>query len=146
MAAAHRGDLRGRAGHLAGHPADRRDQLGDGVLGGDRIGHDGGVHHPPPPAGKDPGLLDHLLDRVVDPMRPLGPGQPLPPVGQGGGMNPLSSRAIPVATFQRRSQRAASAHSASDRSYKACKVNTAAATGAGSDGRPRPEGNKSANS
>ncbi len=29
------------------HPPDRRHQLGDGVLGGDRILQDGGVQHPP---------------------------------------------------------------------------------------------------
>jgi hypothetical protein len=86
MAGAHPGDLGGRARHLPAHPADRGDQLGDGVLGGDRIGQDGGVHRPPPAASKDPGLLDHPLDRLVEPLRPLGAGQPSPPVDQRGGM------------------------------------------------------------
>ena len=70
MPGAHRRDLLRRAGHLPRHPPDRRDQLGDGVLGGHRIGQDRGVHRPAPPALQDPGLLDHLPDRVVDPVRP----------------------------------------------------------------------------
>jgi hypothetical protein len=88
VAAAHRCDLGGRAGHLPPDPADRGDQLGDGVLGGDRIGQDRGVHRPPPPTSKHPGLLHHPPDRLVDPLRPRGAGQPLPPVGQRGRMKP----------------------------------------------------------
>jgi hypothetical protein len=48
-------------------PADRRDQLGDGVLGGDRIGQDGGVQHPPAPPLEHPGRLDNPTDSVEDP-------------------------------------------------------------------------------
>jgi hypothetical protein len=88
MTRAYRLDLRGRAGHLAGHPTDRRDQLGDGVLGGDRISQDRGVHRPPPPATQDPGLLHHPLDRLVDPVRPPRAGQPPPPIGQRGRVKP----------------------------------------------------------
>jgi hypothetical protein len=58
MPAAQPGDLRGRGRHLAGHPPDRRDQLGNRVLGGYRIGQDGGVDRPAPPPGHglgDPG-------------------------------------------------------------------------------------------
>jgi hypothetical protein len=36
-----------RPWHQPADPADRCDQLGDGVLGGDRVGQDGGVQHPP---------------------------------------------------------------------------------------------------
>jgi hypothetical protein len=82
MPTTHRRDPRGPAGHLAGHPTDRRHQLGDGVLGRDRISKDRGVHHPPPPASKDPSLLHHPPDRLVDPMRPLRAGQPTPPIDQ----------------------------------------------------------------
>ena len=53
------------------HPADRRNQLRDRVLGGDRIGQDGGVHHPPTPSGEHPGLLHDLTDRLEDPPGPL---------------------------------------------------------------------------
>jgi hypothetical protein len=53
------------------HPADRRNQLRDRVLGGDRIGQDGGVQHPPTPSGEHPGLLHDLTDRLEDPPGPL---------------------------------------------------------------------------
>jgi hypothetical protein len=89
MTGAHHRDLRGRAGHLAGHPPDRRHQLGDGVLGGDRISQDRGVHHPPPTPSNDPGLLHHPPDRLVDAMRPRRAGQPLAPIGQRGRMESL---------------------------------------------------------
>jgi hypothetical protein len=52
------------------HAADRRDQLGNGVLGGDRISQDGGVQHPPTLSGKHPGLRYHLADRLEDPAGP----------------------------------------------------------------------------
>ena len=62
------------------------------------------------------------------------------------GSNPLWSNAIPVATFHRRSHRAASAVSRSERSYRVCNTRIEAITDAGIDGRPRPEGNRSSNS
>ncbi len=62
-------DLAG-AGDQPADSADRRDQLGDGVLGGDRVGQDGGVQHPPAPTLEHPGLLHHLADRVKDPPGP----------------------------------------------------------------------------
>src|ERR1700682_6241190 len=62
------------------------------------------------------------------------------------GSNPLWSNAIPVATFHRRSHRAASAASRSDRSCRVCSTRIEAITDAGIDGRPRPEGNRSSNS
>ena len=39
-------DHLGRAGHLAAHPADRADQLGHRVLGGDRVIEHRGVQRP----------------------------------------------------------------------------------------------------
>ncbi len=59
------------------------------------------------------------------------------------GSNPSSSSESPQATFHRRSQRTASAHSRSDSSCNACNVNTAAIRVAGNDGRPIME-NRSA--
>ena len=85
---AHRRDLLRRAGHLPGHPADRRDQLGDGVLGGHRIGQDRRVHRPAAPPLEHPGLLDHRPDRVVDPVRPRRLRDPLAPVHQRGRVEP----------------------------------------------------------
>lgn len=51
-----------------------------------------------------------------------------------------------VATFHRRSHRAASAVSRSDRSCSVCNTRIEAITDAGMDGRPLPEGNRSSNS
>jgi hypothetical protein len=82
VSGAHGRDLLRRAGHLAGHPADGRHQLGDGVLGGHRIGQDRRVHCPAAPALLHSGLLDHRLDRVVDPVRPGRSRDPVPPVHQ----------------------------------------------------------------
>jgi hypothetical protein len=62
------------------------------------------------------------------------------------GSKPLWSNAIPVATFHRRSHRAASAASRSDRSCNVCNTKIEAITEAGIDGRPRPDGNRSSNS
>ena len=56
-------------------------------------------------------------------------------------LKPLSSNAIPVATFHRRSHRTASAVSRSDRSCNVCNTRTEAITDAGIDGRPLPEVN-----
>jgi len=71
------------------HPADRRDQLGDGVLGGDRVGQDGGIQHPPTPTGEHPGLLHHLADRLEDPPRPIRGPRTSPPVHQHRGVESL---------------------------------------------------------
>jgi hypothetical protein len=68
----HSRDLARRTGHLAGYPPDRRDQLGDRVLGGHRISQDRRVHRPAPPARQHSRLPGHLLDRVVDPVLPPG--------------------------------------------------------------------------
>ena len=88
VAGAHGRDLLRRTGHGPRHPPHRGDQLGDRVLGGHRIGQDRRVHRPAPSALEDPGLLDHLLDRVVDPVRPCRLRDPLAPVHQGGRVEP----------------------------------------------------------
>ena len=59
------------------------------------------------------------------------------------GSKPSSSNDNPHATFHRKSQRTASAHSRSDNPCSACNVITAAIRVAGSDGRPMIE-NRSA--
>jgi hypothetical protein len=87
-------DLTGRRDQPA-HPADRRHQLGDGVLGGDRILQDGGVQHPTP-TGKHPGGLHHLADRLEDPPRTIRGPQARPPVHQHRGMEALIIKAQPA--------------------------------------------------
>jgi hypothetical protein len=71
------------------HPANRRDQLGDGVLGGDRIGQDGGVQHPPTPTPPRPGGLHHLADGVKDPPWPGRAADAVAPGHQHGGVEAL---------------------------------------------------------
>jgi hypothetical protein len=77
---------RGRGRDQPAHPADRGDQLGDRVLGGDRAVQQGGIQRPAGAAGKHPGGVHHLTDRVEDPLRPLGGAQPRPPQGQHAGV------------------------------------------------------------
>ena len=60
----------------------------------------------PTPGGscpQHPGLGDHRLDRVEDPVRPLRGGQPAPPVVNVVGWNPGAVTASPHAAFHRRS-------------------------------------------
>jgi hypothetical protein len=80
-------DLTGHS-HQPADPADRRDQLGDGVLGGDRTGQDGGVQHPPAASGEHPGLLHDLTDRLEDPPGPRRRADAVAPVHQHRGMQP----------------------------------------------------------
>ena len=84
MPGAHRRDRLSGAGHDPSDPPDRRDQLGDGVLGGDRVGQDGGIHRAFAAATEDTGLRDDLPHRLVDPVRPRRFRQPLTPVHQCG--------------------------------------------------------------
>ena len=79
-------DLRCGSRHHPGHPADRGNQLGDGVLGRHRIRQDRGVHRPAAPALQHPGLRDYPRDRLIDPVRALRARQPPPPVHQSGGI------------------------------------------------------------
>lgn len=61
------------------------------------------------------------------------------------GWNPAASTPRPHAAFHRRSNVTASAASRSDNPCKACNTMTVATTSGATDGRPRPEGNKSVN-
>ena len=138
------GDHLRRARDLPAHPPHRGNQLGHGVLGGHRIIKDRGVHPPDaadPPAPRSPQLTCRIasftrcgrVDRAIRRRQ----------YTNLDGSNPSSSNDHPHATFHRRSQRTASAHSRSDNPCNACNVNTAAIRVAGNDGRP-PAKNKSA--
>lgn len=70
------------AGHFADHPADRGDQLGHCVLGGHRVVQDRGVQRPAGLAVQHTSGIDHLADRVEEPVRTCGAGQSAPEVGQ----------------------------------------------------------------
>ncbi len=59
--------------------------------------------------------------------------------------NALAVTGQPTAAFHRRSNVNASVVSASDSPCRVCSTSTEAITSAGTDGRPRPEGNRSAN-
>ena len=61
------------------------------------------------------------------------------------GWNAPASIAIPHAAFHRRSKVTASAASRSDRPCSVCNTITDAITSGGTDGRPRPDGNRSSN-
>ena len=50
------------------HPADRRDQLGDGVLGGHGVVEERRVEGSAGLALEDPGGVDDGADRVEDPL------------------------------------------------------------------------------
>jgi hypothetical protein len=62
------------------------------------------------------------------------------------GWNPDASTAYPHAAFQRRSNVSASTASRSEYACSDCNTNTEAMTSGGTEGRPRPDGNKSVNS
>ena len=79
-------DHLGRTRHLAAHPADRADQLGDGVLGGHRIIEHRGIQRAAGLARQHPRPSDHSLDRVKDPVRSIRGRQPAPPIGQRRGV------------------------------------------------------------
>ena len=65
-----------------GDPADGGDQLGDGVLGGDRVVEDGRIQRPAGPPLQNPGIGDDLFDSVEDAVRVLRGGQPPAPIGK----------------------------------------------------------------
>jgi hypothetical protein len=77
-------------------PADRRDQLGDRVLGRDRILQDRGVQHPPTSTRKHPGGLHHLADGVEDPPWPGRGADAAAPIHQHGGVETLIVKAQPT--------------------------------------------------
>ena len=97
------GDHLGGAGHVAGDPADRGDQLGDGVLGGHRVIQHRGIQRPAGPAGQHPGLGHHRFDRVEDPVRAITTGQSTPPIGQRGRVEGLRGRACQMGCVTRSS-------------------------------------------
>ena len=74
----------GRLGHQPAHLADRRDELGDGVLGGDGVVEDGRVEGPAVLARKHAGGFDHGADGVEDPLWALRAAQAGAPVGEDG--------------------------------------------------------------
>jgi hypothetical protein len=53
-------------GHQPAHPPNRRDQLGDGVLGGHGVVEQGRVQRPLPAVGKQAGGCNDLVDGVLD--------------------------------------------------------------------------------
>jgi hypothetical protein len=136
------GGPRGPAGGPAGSPPP----AGDGVLGGDRVGQDGGVQHPPTSSLEHPGLLYHLTDRLEDPSGPRRAADAVAPIHQHGGMEASSSRRSPQATFQAISRRSALMASRSLRPSKACSTITVATTSAGTDEWPPPCRTTSVNS
>ena len=78
------------------HPPDRPNQLGDRVLGGDRVIQQGRVQRPPLAALEDPGLSDHRPHRRKDPLRLVRGPQPAAPQGQHRGVEPLISQRQPT--------------------------------------------------
>jgi len=75
-------DRLGGTGYEPPDPPDRRDQLRDGVLSGDRVGEDRGIHRTLAAATHDPSFLNNLPHGLVDPMWPLRFRQPSTPVHQ----------------------------------------------------------------
>ena len=71
-----------RFGHDPADPTDRRDQLGHGVLGGDRVIEQRRVQRPAGLARQHPGRGDDLAHRLEDPLGPVAATQPRPPIGQ----------------------------------------------------------------
>ena len=85
-------------------------------------------------------------DRVEDPLRTVRGAQPVAPHRQRRRVEPSWSIGSPQATFHRRSQRSACHRLACrSRSCSVCSTSTEAITSPGTDGRPRPDGNRSAN-
>lgn len=70
------------AGDLADHRADGGDDLGDGVLGGDRVVQDGGVQRPAVLAAQDTGGLHDLAHGLAHAVRAGGTGQRAAEAGQ----------------------------------------------------------------
>jgi hypothetical protein len=115
-------------------PTDRRDQLGDGVLGGDRILQDGGVQHPPTRPLSTP--VCSTTWRTASKIR-RGRFEARRHARQYTGTvgwNPSSSSRSPQATFQAISRRNALIASRSDRPSSACSTITVATTWVGTDG------------
>ena len=108
--------------------------------GGDRVVEHRGVQRAAALPGQHPGLGDHLPDRLEDPPRPRGGGQPAPPVGQHRRMEPAAVTASPHAAFHRRSNVTASTASLSDNPCKLCNTITDDHVRRHRLGRPRRRG------
>src|ERR1039457_5936954 len=133
-----------RAGHHPGHLPDRRHQLGDGVLGGDRVIEHRRVHarfrRPrkiPVCAMSSATASNTRSGRSEAAIR-------LRQYTRTDGSKLIASSDRPQATFHRRSYFSASAVWVSDRSYSSLSTSTEPARSAGSDGRPVRDGNRSA--
>ena len=127
-------------------PADRRDQLGDGVLGRDRILQvvESSTRRPRPlstPVASTTCRTASKIRRGLDEVR-----MRLRQYTSTVGWKPSSSRRSPQATFQAMSRRNALTASRSDRPSRACSTITVAITSAGTEGWPPPWRVRSANS
>lgn len=80
-------DCAGLGNELA-DPADGRDQLGHGVLGGHGVIEQGGVQGPAPAPGQHAGGLDDLGHRLADALGPGAAVQAGAPVGEDGEVDP----------------------------------------------------------
>ena len=88
-----------RARHLAAHPADRADQLGDGVLGGHRVIEHRGIQRAAGLTRQRPGLGHHHLDRLKDPVRSLRGRQSAAPIRQRRGVKRTGGDRQPAGRF-----------------------------------------------
>ncbi len=77
----HESDL-GRAGNGAPDTADRRDELGDRVLGGHGVVEEGRVERAARPAFQDTGGRHHVAHGVENAFGPLRGAQARPPIGE----------------------------------------------------------------
>ncbi len=141
----HLGDQPDAARDGAGDPADRRDQLRDGVLvatASSRIVKSNArrvLAASTPVSGTTARTASKIRSGALD--TPSRRRQYVNVVG----WNAAAVTANPHAAFHRRSNVTASAASRSDNPCNACSTSTAATTGPATLGRPRPDGNKSAN-
>jgi hypothetical protein len=116
------------------HPADRRDQLGDRVLGGNRVLQERGIQHPPTPTRSTP--VCSTTRRTASKIR-RGRVQARSRARQYTstvGWNPSSSRRSPQATFQAMSRRNALIASRSLKPSRAWSTITVATTSADTEG------------
>ena len=113
------------------------------VLPGDRVVQDRRTHRPPALALQNPGLRDDFGDGLHHAGRILRGRQPPSPIRQHARMErgigqPVAARCLPA-----RSKVKASAVSRSDKPCKACRTSADPITGAGTEGLPRRDGNRS---
>jgi hypothetical protein len=85
-----------RPGDHPAHPADGRDELGDGVLGGHRVVEQGRVEGPAVLALQDPGGFDDRANGVEDALGTSGLAQSRAPVGEDRVVEPLIIESQPA--------------------------------------------------